>query len=76
MGLGVIMDNKRKDILLEENQTYGLKEATMIHVDSGEIWMTVEGDIKDYFYKAGDSFFAEDGKHTVLQALGKSSFWF
>lgn len=66
----------KQDIKLEENQTFSLKEARVVHVNSGEIWMTVEGDAQDYFYRAGDSFFAEAGKLTVLQAMGKSSFWF
>ncbi len=77
MSLGAVMEIKKKqDIQLEENQTFSFKEARTVHIDSGQIWMTVEGDREDYFFKAGDSFLAEAGKHTVLQALGKSSFWF
>lgn len=67
------MDTK---ITLEENQVFSLKQSKEIHVVSGDLWLTKEGDHKDYFYQAGDKFILPEGVHSVVQALGKSSFWF
>lgn len=65
-----------KKVTLETNQVFSLRNSKEVHVVSGELWITHEGDVKDYFYQAGDKFTLPEGKHSVMQALGKSSFWF
>lgn len=65
-----------KKVTLEKNQVFSLKRSKEVHVISGELWLTHEGDAQDYFYQAGDKFVLPDGKHSVMQALGQASFWF
>ncbi len=68
--------DKPNSINLEENEIFSFKKPEIITVESGKIWLTVEGDSKDYFLGDGENFHIPDGKHSVVQALGKSSFWF
>lgn len=65
-----------KSIELDEKQVFSLKKAQKIFVTSGKLWITMDGDSEDYIYGEGDCFKIPDGKHAVIQALGKASFWF
>jgi uncharacterized protein YaiE (UPF0345 family) len=74
--MSIKSSEKTNSVKLEENETFSFKKPEIITVESGKIWLTVEGDSKDYFFGDGDIFHTPGDKHAVIQALGKSSFWF
>jgi hypothetical protein len=43
-----------------------------IHVWDGALWITQEGDRRDYFVQAGNSFRVEHGGVTLIHALRRS----
>ena len=63
-------------ITLEEKEIYSFKDRKQVFISRGVLWMTLEGDSEDYFFREGDSFDVPDGRHAVVQALGKTHFWF
>ncbi len=69
-------EKETKSVELDEKQIVSFKESYDVFVTSGKLWITVDGDSEDYIYGEGESFKIPTGKHTVIQALGKSSFWF
>lgn len=71
----LVCEQKTKVIDLNENQVMSFKKLQKIFVASGKLWITVAGDEKDYFYGEGEIVCLPKGKHTVIQSLGKSTFW-
>ena len=67
--------SEQKSVKLEENQVMSFKKIQNLFVTSGNIWMTVAGDSEDYFYSEGDCVKIPNGKHTVIQAIGRATFW-
>jgi len=57
-------------VQLERSRVISCEEATPIRAfcESGLIWLTVEGDPRDLFLKAGDSAVIPAGRHAVLEA--------
>lgn len=69
-------EQQSKAVCLEEKQIVSFKKPQKIFITSGKIWVTIAGDSQDYIYGEGDSVKLPCGKHTVIQALGRASFWF
>ncbi len=67
---------KMKAVSLDEKQVVSFKRPLEIFITSGKVWITTNGDSQDYIYGEGESFKVPSGKHTVVQALGRASFWF
>jgi len=67
---------KMKAVSLDEKQVVSFKRPLEIFITSGKVWITTTGDSQDYIYGEGESFKVPSGKHTVVQALGRASFWF
>jgi quercetin dioxygenase-like cupin family protein len=65
-----------KAVCLEANQIVSFKRPQNLVITSGKVWVTIAGDSQDYIYTEGQSVTLPRGKHTVVQALGKASFWF
>jgi quercetin dioxygenase-like cupin family protein len=68
--------NKKKTVSLNEKQIMSFKKPFEIFVTSGKIWVTTSGDSQDYIYGEGDCVKLPSDKHTVIQAMGRASFWF
>jgi DUF2917 family protein len=47
--------------------------GTKIHVWSGAVWLTQEGDARDYYLTAGQSFTVERGGTALATAMCRSS---
>lgn len=69
-------EQQSKAVCLEENQVVSFRKPKSLFITSGNLWITIAGDSEDYIYGEGDTVKIPDGKHTVVQALGKASFWF
>lgn len=69
-------EQQSKAVCLEENQIVSFRRPENLFITSGKVWITIAGDSEDYIYGEGDSVTLPCGKHTVVQALGKASFWF
>lgn len=69
-------EQKSQAVCLEENQVFSFRKLQKIFITSGNVWITIAGDSEDYIYGEGDAVKIPDGKHTVVQALGKACFWF
>lgn len=71
-----VKEQQSKAVCLEGKQIVSFKKPQKIFITSGKIWVTIAGDSEDYIYGEGESVKLPYGKHTVIQALGRASFWF
>lgn len=71
-----VIGQNKKAVTLNEKQVVSFKKPLEIFITSGKVWITTAGDSQDYIYGEGESFKVPSGKHTVVQAMGKASFWF
>jgi hypothetical protein len=65
------------DITLAKYKTWsieGNRRGDVISCNSGTLWVTQEGDFKDYIIEAGRNFWVTRPGTVVVQALDKSTF--
>jgi hypothetical protein len=67
---------RSRRIQLERSQVMSCREARPLEVRcfSGVIWLTLEGDSRDVFLKAGDQTTIPAGQHAVLGAMESAAF--
>lgn len=61
-------------VRLSPDNNFQMRDArgTCVHVHWGDLWITQEGDQKDYIVKSGESFAISSSGMTLLAALGEA----
>lgn len=53
--------------------SYKLRRAQSIQIVSGRVWLTVEGQLADYWLNPGEQFTLPAGRRIVIEADGQAS---
>jgi hypothetical protein len=65
------------DILLSRGQVWRIEgdlRGEAIHCEKGELWITQQGDLNDYFVKAGENFWVTRPGLVVVEATQSARF--
>jgi hypothetical protein len=63
-----------RGLRLERKALYSLPDATGLTVtcDEGTLWLTVEGDLRDFVLEAGQTFETQNDRSVLIYALAPS----
>jgi len=65
------------DIFLSEGQVWRMEgdlRGEAIHCEKGELWITQQGDLNDYFVKAGERFWVTRPGLVLVEAMQSARF--
>lgn len=68
-------DSHRFDLSLRQDAMLRLPDAAGVNIvcQDGTVWITLEGDRRDFVLEAGDRFAGTEHRHAVIQAMAPSS---
>lgn len=68
-------NSNRFDLSLRQNAMLRLPDAAGVNIvcRDGTVWITLEGDRRDFVLQAGDRFAGTEHRHAVIQAMAPSS---